>query len=194
MHIYELITFIFSIICFLISIFGFIGFNITIFYWYSLIHYDFPFKENNNSEALNLYYSIIITILISILFYLSVIIAISTEFTCEESNISSILTLVSVFLAIFQIISLIFILFYSTNSKCQIIHQKGTYYGQNTSKYIKWYSEYSNIPLLEFKKMRCENRSNILNLTFFSWISTIITLPLCLCLIYVIGMTYGKGK
>ena len=156
----------FLFFCFLLCICSFVGIFSTLIYWWGLIKYDFPFKENNNSEAYYLYYLIIISLVLTLILILYGLIIFISYFLEDPNFFISL----GIFLIVLHLISLVFVLGYSTNNKCRIIHEKGTNYGKNSSQYIKWYEKYKDINISEFNKMRCENRNFYLLIFFILWI------------------------
>ena len=158
----SIIILFFSILSIIITFFGII---ICLIYWWSLIRFDFPFIENNNPEALSLYKNIIYSIFLSILTILIVIYCLYEIIVSDGTFLIFFISLIIIF-PIITFYLIILVLIKSKNSNCEIIHLKDTKFGKNTSNYINWFKNYENLNKIEFQKMRCEKRHEVLN-SFF---------------------------
>ena len=178
---FFIISFILSVITSLTFLSCFIGIFLNIFSWWEFTRNDFPFKENNNPEAYNLYIYILISGIISIFSSLVFVFAFIHYFLYKSIKKSFILISFLILTPLLNIILYIMLLTKSTTSKCLIIHQKGTNYGMNTSNFQKWIKSYPNYNSLEFKQMRCETRHKFL-----------LILLLCFIISAFISIIFGK--
>ncbi|EAX82320.1 hypothetical protein TVAG_545260 [Trichomonas vaginalis G3] len=120
------------------SVVGLLGAVIVVGIWWSNIRYDFPFWQNDNDEAYNLY----IVVLCGWIFpIISFIAATLNRFLvkCKLNFLASLFMTLSLLAGIGEVVDLIMVIVMSEPKYCKIIQEKTTYPGNETEKYKKWY-------------------------------------------------------
>lgn len=141
------------------SLVGLVGLIIYIGLWWGRIRYDFPYYKNDNTEAYNLYLAVLFSWVLPIVAFSSASIARVPE-CCGCKFFSTLLVTLTIWSGLAEFVVVILVIVWSTPSKCQIIEQKGTDPGKNTSEYIDWYNRKTEKMSEEEKAKFAENLPN----------------------------------
>jgi hypothetical protein len=106
--------------------------------WWGRIRYDFPYYENDNPEAYRLYFVVLFAWILPIISFVSGSLALIFKHY-ELRFLWKVFVTTTILVNTAEIVVVILTIVFSTPSKCAIIKEKGTYPGNETEGYKKWY-------------------------------------------------------